>query len=95
MMVGTSADIEVTLETRANALRIPTQTLLQGGRVLVYASGVLEERFVEVGLRNWNFVEIKAGLNLGDAIVTSLDNKDVVAEAKAEIADEEDADSKR
>jgi HlyD family secretion protein len=93
MMVGTSADIEVTLETRANALRIPTQTLLQGGRVLVYASGVLEERFVEVGLRNWNFVEIKAGLNLGDAVVTSLDNKDVVAEAKAEIADEEDADS--
>jgi multidrug efflux pump subunit AcrA (membrane-fusion protein) len=74
-------------------LRIPTQTLLQGGRVLVYASGVLEERFVEVGLRNWNFVEIKEGLSLGDAVVTSLDNKDVVAEAKAEIADEEDADS--
>jgi hypothetical protein len=32
-------------------------------------------------------------LGLGDAVVTSLDNKDVVAEAKAEIADEEDADS--
>ena len=92
MMVGTSADIEVTLDTRADVLRIPTQTLLQGGRVLVYASGVLEERFVEVGLRNWNFVEVKAGLDLGDAVVTSLDNKDVVAEAKAEIADEEDAD---
>jgi HlyD family secretion protein len=93
MMVGTSADIEVTLDTRADVLRIPTQTLLQGGRVLIYASGVLEERFVEVGLRNWNFVEIKAGLDLGDAVVTSLDNKDVVAEAKAEIADEEDTDS--
>ena len=93
MMVGTSADIEVTLDTRANVLRIPTQTLLQGGRVLVYASGVLEERLVEVGLRNWNFVEVKSGLDLGDAVVTSLDNKDVVAEAKAEIADEEDADS--
>jgi hypothetical protein len=44
-------------------------------------------------LRNWNFVEVKSGLDLGDAVVTSLDNKDVVAEAKAEIADEEDADS--
>lgn len=83
MLVGTSADIEVTLDTRHETLRIPAQTLLQGERVLLLVDGLLEERSVEVGLRNWNFVEIRAGLALGDQVVMSLDDKDVKAGAKA------------
>ena len=83
IMVGTSVDIEVTLDTRHQTLRIPAQTLLQGGRVLVLANGMLEERNVEVGLRNWNFVEIRAGLAMGDQIVTSLDDKEVKAGVSA------------
>ncbi|MCH7600716.1 MAG: efflux RND transporter periplasmic adaptor subunit [Myxococcales bacterium] len=83
ILVGTSADIEVTLDTRHETLRIPAQTLLQGERVLLLVDGLLEERSVEVGLRNWNFVEIRAGLALGDQVVMSLDDKDVKAGAKA------------
>lgn len=83
MLVGTSADIEVTLDTRHETLRIPAQTLLQGERVLLLVDGLLEERSVEIGLRNWNFVEIRAGLALGDQVVISLDDKDVKVGAKA------------
>ena len=83
IMVGTSADIEVTLDTRHNTLRIPTQTLLQGGRVLLLVDGVLEERRIEVGLRNWDFVEVRAGLAVGDQVVVSLDDKEVIAGARA------------
>lgn len=89
MMVGTSADIEITLDTRTNVLRIPTQTLLQGGRVLLLVDGVLEERTIEVGLRNWDFVEVRSGLSESEVVVTSLDDKEVVADAKA-VVDEED-----
>lgn len=83
MMVGTSADIEVTLATHEDVLRIPTATLLQGGRLLVLADGVLEERLVSVGLRNWDFVEVVDGLAEGERVVASLDDKEVVAGARA------------
>ncbi len=89
MMVGTSADIEVTLESRHDTLRIPTAALLHGGRVLVLEDGYLNERALETGLRNWDYVEIKSGLEVGEQIVTSLDEKEVVAGAKAEIETEE------
>lgn len=92
MMVGTSSDVEITLDTRNNVLRIPTHTLLQGGRVILLMDGVLEERTIEPGLRNWDFVEVRSGLNESDSVVTSLDDKEVVAGAKAEVADK-DADS--
>jgi len=83
MMVGTSADIEITLDTRRDTLRIPAQTLLQGGKVLVLVDGVLEERQVKVGLRNWDFVEITSGLLPNESVVESLDEKEVVAGARA------------
>ncbi|MCP4039853.1 MAG: efflux RND transporter periplasmic adaptor subunit [bacterium] len=83
MMVGTSADIEVTLDTRPDTLRIPAPTLLHGAKVLVLVDGVLEERKVSVGLRNWDFVEVTSGLSAGDLVVESLDDKEVVAGARA------------
>ena len=35
LLPGTSADVEVILETRENVLRVPTPALLEGNRVLV------------------------------------------------------------
>ena len=62
-------------------LRIPTQTLLEGKRVLLYRAtdGVLEERVVATGLTNWEYTEITSGLNEGDRIVMSLDQAGVKA----------------
>jgi HlyD family secretion protein len=84
LLVGYSADVEIVHTTHANVLRIPTQTLLEGKRVLVYrpADSVLEERTVTTGLANWEHTEIISGLNEGDQIVLSLDQAGVKAGVK-------------
>jgi HlyD family secretion protein len=86
LLVGYSADVEIVHDTRANVLRIPTQTLLpseanqNAKRVLLYRpDGILEERTVTTGLANWDQTEITAGLNEGDQIVMSLDQAGVKA----------------
>lgn len=83
MLPGTSSDVEVILRVARGVLRIPTGALLEGGRVLVLAGEHLEERRVEVGLRNWNWTEITGGLTAGERVVTSLGSADVVAGAAA------------
>ena len=85
LLVGYSADVEIVHESRANVLRIPTQTLLEGNRVLLYQdNGVLAERTVTTGLANWEQTEITSGLNEGDQIVLSLDREGVKAGAQVQ-----------
>ncbi len=80
LLVGYSADVEIVYETRAQVLRLPTQTLMEGNRVLLFANdGILEERKVSTGLSNWEFAEVTAGLNAGDQVVFSLDRAGVKA----------------
>ena len=83
LLPGTSADAEVILETRADVVRIPTSALLRSEKVLVLEDGVLVERAVELGLRNWQYAEVKSGLELGETVVVALDSKAVVAGARA------------
>jgi HlyD family secretion protein len=86
LLVGYSADIEVVIETRENVTRIPTPALMPGNRALVLAaSGVLEERRLEIGLSNWEFTEVKAGIGAGERVVTSLDREGVKAGARAAV----------
>lgn len=77
LLPGTSADVEVILEVREDVLRIPTGALMEGGRVLVVEEGALVERAVEVGLSNWDWTEVRGGLEGGEAVVTSLDRSGV------------------
>jgi HlyD family secretion protein len=81
LLIGYSADVEIMHTSHENVLRIPTQALLEGKRVLVYnpSSGVLEERTVTTGLANWDRTEITAGLSEGEQIVMSLDQAGVKA----------------
>ncbi|MFZ2162976.1 MAG: efflux RND transporter periplasmic adaptor subunit [Sideroxyarcus sp.] len=80
LLVGYSADVEIIHEVRSQVPRIPTQTLMEGSRVLLYGSkGVLEERKVTTGLSNWEFAEVTSGLAEGDQIVSSLDRAGVKA----------------
>ena len=85
LLVGYSADVEIVHASHGKVLRIPTQTLLEGKRVLLYgADGKLEERTVATGLSNWEQTEITSGLNEGDQIVLTLDQAGVKAGARVQ-----------
>jgi len=82
LLVGYSADVEIVYDMRSGVVRVPTQTLLEGNRVLLVNEGVLEERKVTAGLSNWEFAEVLSGLSEGDQVVSSLDRAGVKVGAK-------------
>jgi HlyD family secretion protein len=80
LLVGYSADVEITLEVAENVVRVPTQALLEGNRVLVYrgdSDGTLEERHLDTGIANWEFTEVKSGVGEGDRVVLSVEREGV------------------
>ncbi|MBI4483216.1 MAG: efflux RND transporter periplasmic adaptor subunit [Acidobacteria bacterium] len=85
LLVGYSADVEIVLGVREDVVRVPTQVLLDGSRVLVFTSnaGTLEERRVETGISNWEYTEVKSGVQPGEQVVLSVDREGVVPGAKA------------
>ncbi|MEZ4280996.1 MAG: efflux RND transporter periplasmic adaptor subunit [Myxococcota bacterium] len=83
LLPGTSADAEVVLEAREDVLRVPTSALLRSEKVLVLEDGRLVERVIELGLRNWQYAEVRSGLEPGEPVVVALDEKEIVAGARA------------
>jgi len=81
---GTSADVEIVLSRRDDTLRVPASAVGEGGKVLVLADGVLSERTVETGLRNWRSVEVREGLRDGEFVVTARTSTAIKAGARAE-----------
>ncbi|HYU31274.1 MAG TPA: efflux RND transporter periplasmic adaptor subunit [Thermoanaerobaculia bacterium] len=86
LLPGTSADVEVILETRENVLRVSTPALLEGNRVLVVENGLLVEKKLAIGLKNWDWTEVRTGLAPGALVVTSLDRPEVKAGAQVRVA---------
>jgi HlyD family secretion protein len=87
LLIGYSADIEIVLETRDDRLRVPTESLLEGRRVLVLADGVLESRDVRTGIANWQFTEVVDGAAAGEQVVLSV-AREGVRDGAAAVADE-------
>jgi HlyD family secretion protein len=85
LMPGYSADLEVLLDARENVLRVPTEAVLEGPRVLVYSpdSRVIEDRTIQTGLSNWRWTEVTEGLQPGERVVLSVDREGVRAGARA------------
>jgi HlyD family secretion protein len=83
VLPGTSADAEVILDRRDDALRVPASSVAEGGGVLVLANGVLEPRVIEVGLRNWRFAEVLSGLEAGELVVVARNSPDIKEGARA------------
>lgn len=85
LLVGYSADVEIILDTREKVLRIPTEAVMEGYRVLLFqaSTGTLVERSFEAGLSNWQDTEILSGLQEGDRVVVSIDREGVKAGALA------------
>ena len=88
LLPGTSADVEVILESRDDTLRVPSYALMEGNRVLVLNLEHLEAIPVTTGLRNWQFTEILDGLDEGVPVVVSLDREEVQEGAYARIESE-------
>jgi HlyD family secretion protein len=85
LLPGYSADVEVILEDRADVLRVPTQAVLDGKRVFVLdeAARRLSERTIERGVHNWEYTEVRSGLEAGELVVTSVDREGVADGAAA------------
>jgi HlyD family secretion protein len=85
LLVGYSADVEIVLETRENVVRVPTQAIMEGNRVLVFAGDgeELAERTIQTGLANWEYTEVRSGLQAGEKVVLSVEREGVVAGARA------------
>jgi HlyD family secretion protein len=86
LLPGYSADVEVVLDVREEVLRVPTEAVMDGNRVLVYApgTGLLEERTFKAGLSNWRFTEVASGLRAGELVVTSVGREGVAPGVRAE-----------
>jgi HlyD family secretion protein len=84
LLPGYSADIEVLIAGKQNALKVPAEAVLENNRVLLMQNdGLLVERTFTPGLANWNTVEVLSGLNVGDKVVLSVGQEGVVAGAYA------------
>jgi HlyD family secretion protein len=85
LLAGYSADVEVVLDERKDALRVPSSVILPDQKVYVYRddTGRLEARTVETGIANWEYTEIVGGLRQGDRVVSSIDREGVADGASA------------
>lgn len=73
LLIGYSADVEVVLNSKQKVLRLPLEALNEKGRVLLFRDGLLEEVQPALGLQNWNWAEVIAGLSLDDQVVRHPD----------------------
>jgi len=86
LLPGYSADIEVLLATKSQALRVPAEAVLENNQVLLmHEDGLLEQRTFTPGLSNWNMVEVLSGLKAGDTVVLSVGREGVAAGAHARV----------
>lgn len=87
LLVGYSADIEVIIEAADNKLRVPSEALLEGNKVLTLSDDgqTLKKQTLELGLSNWTWSEVRSGLADGQQVLTSLENPAAVDGARVKV----------
>jgi HlyD family secretion protein len=75
--------VEIVLASHDNVLRVPTSSLQEGNKVLIYLPETkkLEQRVIKLGITNWEYTEVLDGLKQGDFVVASLEREGVKAGA--------------
>jgi len=91
LLIGYSADIEVITASRDNVVRIPTELLLEGNKVLTVQNDAIAEVPLTLGLTNRTWSEVTAGLKAGDAVINSLDIPDLNPGIKVKITPASDS----
>lgn len=79
LLVGYSADVEIVTRQADNALRVPTEAIFNQNQVFVLKDGQLEQREIQLGLSNWQFSEVKRGLNENEQVVITAGRSDLQA----------------
>ncbi|WP_456380212.1 efflux RND transporter periplasmic adaptor subunit [Thiolapillus sp.] len=86
MLAGYSADIEIILAQKTDTLRVPTEAVLEGNKVLILGvDSLLHKQQIETGLDNWEYTEVLSGLQAGQKVVVSVDREGVKDGALAQI----------
>ncbi|WP_036860747.1 efflux RND transporter periplasmic adaptor subunit [Porticoccus hydrocarbonoclasticus] len=84
LLAGYSADMEIILDSGDNALRIPSELVVDDEYVLVVDDeGILQRRQIHKGLTNWRYTEVLEGLKEGELIVSNIGSEGVEAGAPA------------
>jgi membrane fusion protein, multidrug efflux system len=74
LIPGAFANVELSLKQISDAILIPSVSIvpeLKGQKVYLYKDGVVVPQSVELGIREETRVQIIAGLNTGDTVITS------------------------
>lgn len=74
--VGASVDAEIILETKKDAVIVPTNAVMERNDVrFVYAvaDGRVMKKTVKTGISSWEYTEILDGVAEGEIVITSLD----------------------
>ncbi|MBI3856702.1 MAG: efflux RND transporter periplasmic adaptor subunit, partial [Planctomycetes bacterium] len=75
---GTSADVEVILREIRDVVRVPSQALLEGNRVLIATpEGLVRALPLQLGLKNWEYAQVLGGLRGGEQVIVSLESEKV------------------
>ena len=86
LLVGYSADVEIVLASKPDALLIPVNALRKDNKVLILSSnGVILERAVATGIANWEQIEITSGLKPGERVIISPNQTGLVLGARARV----------
>ena len=81
LLPGYSADIEILVREVEDTLRVPTEAVFDGDRVLIFnpATRRLEKKSFDPGVSNWEYTEVRKGLSVGEQVVISVGRKGVEA----------------
>ena len=87
LLVGYSADVEIVIASRKDVMRIPTESVMEGGYVYVYHPGDnrIERRKITTGLSNWRFTQVVSGLKEGERVVITVDREGLADGVQATI----------
>lgn len=87
LLAGYSADMEVILQAKSSALRVPTELIVDEKFVLVVdENNLVQQREIKIGLANWHYSEVLGGLEDGDLIVGNIGVAGIAAGAEVVVA---------
>lgn len=86
LLAGYSADMEIILESKKDALRIPSELIVDERYVLLVEGDVIQQREIKTGLSNWHFTEVVEGLEEGAEIISNIGTQGVVVGAAVNVS---------